>query len=87
MKTILAAMFAVMIGLIFVGSTFADEKKMDAPAAAPAAGEVKKEETTKTEKTKTASLLQFLVHSVGKPTTRDPIYDDLCSSCCRAENE
>jgi len=35
MRTILAAMFAVMIGLSFVGSTFADEKKMDAPAAAP----------------------------------------------------
>jgi hypothetical protein len=23
----------------------------------------------------------------GKLTTRDPIYDDLCYRCCRAENE
>ena len=44
MKTILAAMFAVMIGLSFAGSTFADEKKTDAPA-----GEVKKDESKKTE--------------------------------------
>ena len=44
MKTILAAMFAVMIGLSFAGSTFADEKKTDAPA-----GEMKKDESKKTE--------------------------------------
>ena len=44
MKTILAAMFAVMIGLAFAGSTFADEKKTDAPA-----GELKKDESKKTE--------------------------------------
>ena len=51
MKTILAAMFAVIIGLTFVGSTFAaDEKKMDAPAGAPA-GEMKKDESKKTTKT------------------------------------
>jgi len=41
MKTILTAVFAVMIGLSFAGSTFAAD-------AAPAAG-TKKEETTKTE--------------------------------------
>lgn len=23
----------------------------------------------------------------GKPTTFDPIYEDLCGSCCRAANE
>jgi hypothetical protein len=45
MRTILAAMFAVMIGLSFVGSTFADEKKMDAPAAAPSTDMSKKSET------------------------------------------
>jgi hypothetical protein len=44
MKTIFAAMFAVMIGLSFAGSTFADEKKTDAPA-----GEMKKDESKKTE--------------------------------------
>ena len=50
MKTILAAMFAVMIGLTFVGSTFAaDEKKMDAPAAAPGTSDVNKKTETKTE--------------------------------------
>jgi type IV secretory pathway VirB6-like protein len=49
MKTILAALFAVMIGVTFAGSTFAaEEKKMDAPAAAPA-GEMKKDESKKTE--------------------------------------
>ena len=47
MRTILAAMFAVVIGLSFVGSTFADDKKMDAPAGAPA--DVKKDESKKTE--------------------------------------
>ncbi len=52
MKTILSVMFAVMIGLTFAGSTFADEKKkMDAPAgttgAPPAGGEVKSGDTTK----------------------------------------
>jgi hypothetical protein len=35
MKTILTVMFAIMVGVTFVGSTFADEKKMDAPAGAP----------------------------------------------------
>lgn len=23
----------------------------------------------------------------GAPTTRDPIYGDLCARCCRVENE
>lgn len=23
----------------------------------------------------------------GQPTTRDPIYGDLCYRCCRADNE
>jgi hypothetical protein len=23
----------------------------------------------------------------GKPTTFDPIYEDLCASCCRVDNE
>jgi len=51
MKTILAAMFAVMIGLAFAGSTFA-QPKTDAPAATPAtpaapAGEMKKDEGMK----------------------------------------
>ncbi|HLG43393.1 MAG TPA: hypothetical protein VI337_00105 [Nitrospirales bacterium] len=54
MKAILAALFAVMIGLTFAGSTFAaEEKKMDAPAAAPSAppagGEMKKDEGKKDE--------------------------------------
>ena len=50
MKTILAAAFAVMIGLSFAGSTFADEKKMDAPAGAPAGDTMKESKTeTKTE--------------------------------------
>jgi hypothetical protein len=50
MKTILSVMFAVMVGLTFVGSTFADEKKMDAPAGttgAPAGGEMKQGDATK----------------------------------------
>jgi len=52
MKTILAAMFAVMIGVTFVGSTFAaDEKKMDAPAAAPSTSADTKKTETKTEST------------------------------------
>ena len=47
MKMILAAMFAVMVGLTFIGSTFA----ADAPATAPAAGgEMKKDEGMKAEK-------------------------------------
>jgi hypothetical protein len=62
MKTIFAAMFAVLIGFSFVGATFADEKKMDAPAAAPA-GEMKKEEKkTETSKTETKDN--------GKKTTK-----------------
>src|SRR3989442_15991288 len=44
MKTILAALFAVLIGLTFVGSTFADAGKMGAPATTSVAGgEMKKE--------------------------------------------
>jgi hypothetical protein len=51
MKTILAAIFAVMVGVTFAGSTFADEKKADAPAAAPAAGgEMKKDDGKKESK-------------------------------------
>src|SRR3989442_6991323 len=38
MKTILAALFAVVIGLTFVGSTFADAGKMGAPATTSVAG-------------------------------------------------
>ena len=44
MKTILAAIFAVMIGLTFAGSTFA-QAKTDAPPAT----EMKKDESKKTE--------------------------------------
>jgi len=46
MKTILAALFAVLIGLTFVGSTFAAEgNKTGAPAApAAAGGEMRKDE-------------------------------------------
>jgi ribosomal protein L12E/L44/L45/RPP1/RPP2 len=44
MKALFAALFAVMIGLSFVGSTYA----ADAPA--PAAGEMKKDEGKKAEK-------------------------------------
>jgi len=51
MKTILAGMFAVMIGLTFVGSTFADDKKMDAPAAAPSTSADSKKTETKSETT------------------------------------
>jgi len=45
MKALFAALFAVMIGLTFAGSTFADEKKAAAPA-----GEMKKDEGKKAEK-------------------------------------
>ncbi len=45
MKTLFAALFAVMIGLSFVGSTYA----ADAPAPA-AGGEMKKDEGKKAEK-------------------------------------
>src|SRR2546426_8536977 len=38
MKTILAVLFAVLIGLTFVGSTFADAGKMGAPATTSVAG-------------------------------------------------
>jgi hypothetical protein len=70
MRTILAAMFAVMIGLTFVGSTFADEKKMDAPAGAPA-GEMKKEESKKTEtKTETSTDNKNGKKSKSKKTTK-----------------
>jgi len=51
MRTILASMFAVMIGLSFVGSTFADDKKMDAPAGAPATSADSKKTETKSEST------------------------------------
>jgi sugar phosphate permease len=44
MKAILAAMFAVMIGLVLAGSTFADEPK-NAPMGAPPAETMKKSET------------------------------------------
>jgi len=51
MKTILAALFAVLIGLTFVGSTFADAGKMGAPATTSVAGgEMKKEEGQKVTK-------------------------------------
>jgi hypothetical protein len=35
MKTILSVMFAMVVGLSFVGSTFADEKKTDASTSNP----------------------------------------------------
>ena len=35
MKTILSVMFAMVVGLSFVGSTFADEKKTDASTGTP----------------------------------------------------
>src|SRR2546425_4447995 len=44
MKTILAALFAVVIGLTFVGSTFADAGKMGAPATTSVAGGGRKKE-------------------------------------------
>ena len=52
MKTILAALFAVLIGLTFVGSTFAAEgSKMGAPAVTTAtSGEMKKDEGQKVAK-------------------------------------
>lgn len=52
MKTILAALFAVLIGLTFVGSTFADAgKNMGTPATTSVAGgEMKKEEGQKVTK-------------------------------------
>jgi len=45
MKAILAAVFAVLIGLAFSTTTFAQ-----APSAPPAGGEMKKEEGKKAEK-------------------------------------
>ena len=57
MKTILSVMFAMIVGLTFVGSTFADEKKMDAPAGttgAPAA-EKKQGDATKKDADKAAA--------------------------------
>ncbi len=56
MKTILSVMFAMIVGLTFVGSTFADEKKMDAPAGAPNAAvgtDMKQGDTTKKSDDKT----------------------------------
>jgi hypothetical protein len=48
MRTILAALFAIMIGVVFAGSTFAAEQKMAAPATTKVAtGEMKKEEGKK----------------------------------------
>src|SRR2546427_9804929 len=44
MKTILAVLFAVLIGLTFVGSTFADAGKMGAPATTSVAGGEKRKE-------------------------------------------
>ena len=67
MKALLSALFAVMIAVTFAGSTYAaEEKKMDAPAAAPATpaapaapaatpavgGEMKKEEKKQQEEEK-----------------------------------
>jgi len=53
MKRILAALFAVLIGLTFVSSTFAEAgKQVGAPATTSvAAGEMKKEEGQKVTKT------------------------------------
>jgi len=49
MKTLLAAAFAVMIGLSFAGSTFADEKKMDAPAGTTSGSEMSKDSKSETK--------------------------------------
>ena len=51
MKAIFAALFAVMIGLTFAGSTFAAEEKKDAPPAADKK-DTKKDEKKKDEKKK-----------------------------------
>jgi hypothetical protein len=48
MRTILAALFAIMIGVVFAGSTFAVTSKPAAPAATKVAtGEMKKDEGKK----------------------------------------
>src|SRR3989449_8528611 len=65
MKTILAALFAVVIGLTFVGSTFADAGKMGAPATTSVAGGgMKKEEGQKN--TKAAKKNHKKKHNEGK---------------------
>ncbi len=69
MKTILAAAFAVMIGLSFAGSTFADEKKMDAPAGAPAGDTMKETKSEKTETTKSENK-NGKKHKKTKKTTK-----------------
>jgi hypothetical protein len=66
MKTILSAMFAVMIGLALAGSTCAGDKKTDAPA-----GEVKKDESKKTEtKTETKTDTKNGKESKKKKSTK-----------------
>jgi len=50
MKTILAAVFAVAMSATFVGATFAEDVKSEAPASAPAAGGDVKKADAKTEK-------------------------------------
>ena len=47
MKTILSVMFAMMVGLTFVGSTFADDEEDRCPGRAHPLGEVKKGDATK----------------------------------------
>jgi hypothetical protein len=66
MKTILAAAFAVMIGLSFAGSTFADEKKMD---AAPA-GDTMKESKTETKTETKSDNKNGKKHKKTKKTTK-----------------
>jgi len=51
MRTVLAALFAIVIGVVFAGSTFAAEQKTAAPAPTKVGtGEMKKEESKKDEK-------------------------------------
>jgi hypothetical protein len=52
MKTMLAAVFAVMMSATFIGATFAEDVKSEAPASAPAPGGDMKKAEVKTEKKK-----------------------------------
>jgi hypothetical protein len=52
MKTMLAAVFAAMVGVTFVGAAFAEDVRSEAPASAPAAGGDVKKAEAKTEKKK-----------------------------------
>jgi hypothetical protein len=54
MKTILSVMFAMIVGLTFAGSTFAGEKKTDAPAGAVGTDMKQGDTTKKADEGKTA---------------------------------